>query len=125
MNTTNPNYDRSIYYSIQDDDNLDTIEYPDISNIQMKDQDSFGPPKIDRSSKLAAQKVYNDDEMLRERDRLSEQSLKNKEEALEAEYELRKVNCRRIIVIKHLQKQYLLACLARRPNTQFEGSRRK
>lgn len=99
MMTTNPAYVPSRYQSIEDVDSLEEIEYPDMSIIQMKDNRTFGtdvigPPKIDRSSKLAAEKAYtvNIDEILRERERLIEQSLKNQKEALEAEYALKAVN---------------------------------
>lgn len=99
MMTTNPTYVPSKHMSIAGEDSLEEIEYPDLSIIQMKDNrtfgtDAIGPPKIDRSSKLAAEKAYtfNTNEMLREQERLAEESLKNQKAALEAEYSLKEVN---------------------------------
>lgn len=99
MMTTNPTYVPSTYKSIEGVDSLEEIEYPDMSIIQMKDNRTFGtdatgPPKIDRTSKVAAEKAYNVNigEMLRERERLLYESLKNQKEALQAEYALREVN---------------------------------
>lgn len=101
MMTTNPTYVPSMCKPIEGADSLEEIEYPDISNIQMKDNKTFGndtdavdPPRIDRSSKTAAEKAYtmNTNEIIRERERLAAQILKNQLEALKAEYSLKEVN---------------------------------
>lgn len=76
---------------------LETIEYPHISDIKMKDESSingaydesmedlsysaFGPPKIDRSNKPATEEIY----------KISQRKMENARESLEAEVKWKRV----------------------------------
>lgn len=89
-----------------DNGQLDDIEYPNISDITMKDQSLGGssnqgtlvgqpqsrpglPPTIDRSSKLAALKSYNSrQELLKEQHEIAERLLASQKECLNEEIEL-------------------------------------
>lgn len=76
---------------------LETIEYPHISDIKMKDESSingaydesmedlsysaFGPPKIDRTNKPATEEIY----------KISQRKMENARESLEAEVKWKRV----------------------------------
>lgn len=112
MDCTNPNVrpPSTIGTEAQNDGQLDDIEYPSLSDITMKEQ-SFGfgggsnkenqglvqpsstrpgvPPKIDRSSKLAALKSYNSrQDLLREQHDIAERLLASQRECLNEELQL-------------------------------------
>lgn len=86
--TTDPHYTPYIMPATSME-NLEDIEYPNISDIQMKDnfQISNNRPIIDRSSKGAAEKTYSwsKTELLDEKELLLEKSIKTAQAALEAE----------------------------------------
>lgn len=74
------------------------IEYPNISDIRMKD-DSYGlqpgRPAVDRNSKAAALHIYEAKtkvEILDEREKLVDKSIQNEQEMLTAENELKKIH---------------------------------
>lgn len=108
MDSTNPNVrPPSLTGDVsQDDGQLDDIEYPNLSDITMKEQ-SMGyederetrpgtsgprpgaPPTIDRSSKLAALKSYNSRrDLLKEQNEIAERLLASQRECLNEELEL-------------------------------------
>lgn len=78
------------------------IEYPNISEIRMKD-DSFGSkpqpnrPAVDRNSKLAALHVYESKskpitELLEEQEKLMDKSIQNEREMLSTENVLKQIH---------------------------------
>lgn len=78
----------------------DEIEYPNISDIRMKD-DSFGSqpdrPVVDRNSKAAALHVYGTknmqkDEILSEHEKIMDRSIQNEREMLTAEQKLKQIH---------------------------------
>lgn len=96
----NPSYVPSTT-EFNDDARLEDIEYPNISEIRMKD-DSFGSqppnrPAIDRNSKLAALHVYESKskpitELLEEHEKLMDKSIQNERDMLFTENVLKQIN---------------------------------
>lgn len=96
---TNPKYTTSTMDQTDEYYPLDDIEYPNISDIRMKD-DSFesqtGRPAIDRNSKAAALSKYQTAqtklEILDQQDKLMDKSIQNIKEIIMAEDELAQIN---------------------------------
>uniref|UniRef100_A0A8D8HMY5 Ubiquitin carboxyl-terminal hydrolase n=1 Tax=Culex pipiens TaxID=7175 RepID=A0A8D8HMY5_CULPI len=97
----NPSYVPSTM-EFNDDARLEDIEYPNISEIRMKD-DSFGSkpqpnrPAVDRNSKLAALHVYESKskpitELLEEQEKLMDKSIQNEREMLSTENVLKQIH---------------------------------
>ena len=76
---------------------VEDVEYPNIDDIQMKDQtmlafSSKQSPFIDRSSKDAAAKKYSEHtDLLQEKEQLAQKSLNNQKNALKLELLLQEV----------------------------------
>uniref|UniRef100_A0A1Q3F6S7 Ubiquitin carboxyl-terminal hydrolase n=1 Tax=Culex tarsalis TaxID=7177 RepID=A0A1Q3F6S7_CULTA len=96
----NPSYVPSTT-EFNDDARLEDVEYPNISEIRMKD-DSFGSqpanrPAIDRNSKVAALHVYENKskpitELLEEQEKLMDKSIQNEREMLSTENVLKQIH---------------------------------
>lgn len=76
--------------------NLEDIEYSNIHEVPMKDERIFqqigNVPMVDRSSKAAAEKLYNSEELQQEREKLLDQSLLNEQHIIDKITELRDEN---------------------------------
>lgn len=76
--------------------NLEDIEYSNIHEVPMRDERIFhqmnNVPMIDRSSKAAAEKLYNSEELQQEREKLLDQSLLNEQHILDKITELKDEN---------------------------------
>lgn len=96
MKTSNPNFRRKTQFISYDD--LNEIEYPNLSEIKMKDDpknigySSFKRPSIDRTSKLAAVNTYNFKKpltsIIQEQEQLIDQALEHEKEVLRTETDL-------------------------------------
>lgn len=76
--------------------NLEDIEYSNIHEVPMRDDRIFhqmnNVPLIDRSSKAAAEKVYNSEELQEKREKLVDESLLNEQTILDKMTELKDEN---------------------------------
>lgn len=76
--------------------NLEDIEYSNIHEVPMRDDRIFqqmnNVPMIDRSSKAAAERLYNTEELQYEREKLVDQSLLNEQNILDKITELKDEN---------------------------------
>lgn len=76
--------------------NLEDIEYSNIHEVPMKDERIFqqigNVPMVDRSSKAAAEKLYNSEELQQEREKLLDQSLLNEQNIIDKITELEDEN---------------------------------
>lgn len=97
MFTTDPKYKPKMS-SANSYDSINDIEYPSLSDIKMKKDSPLKDvtnlrPSIDRSSKLAAEKTYNEkwksvDEIYKEKEQLIDKALEKEKEALKLEADL-------------------------------------
>lgn len=112
---TNPNH--TIPVTDQDDEyRLDDVEYPNISDIRMKD-DSFesqpGRPTVDRNSKAAALHTYKTsqskpiNEILHEQEKLIDKSIQNEQELMTTVDELTEIKDREKRVADDQEKEEL------------------
>lgn len=76
--------------------NLEDIEYTTVDEVPMRDERIFQPmsnvPSIDRSSKAAAVKLYNPEQILQAKEQLMDQSLINEQNILDKITELKDEN---------------------------------
>ncbi len=76
--------------------NLEDIEYSNINEVPMRDERIFHQmidvPMVDRSSKAAAEKLYNSEELQQKREKLLDQSLLNEQQILDKITELKDEN---------------------------------
>lgn len=97
MKTTNPKYKKNSNNEVNSI-NMDRIEYPNVSDIKMKEKASDGSPKprIDRSNKGYAKRKFEDArrpsiDIVKEKEMKFEQAIKKEHEVISISNELENV----------------------------------
>lgn len=99
MKTTNPKYKKSSDKELMSI-NMDEIEYPNVSDIKMKEKAADGSPKprVNRSNKETAKRKFEDArrpsttvDMVKEKEMKVDQALKKEAEVISISNELKKV----------------------------------